>query len=313
MLTIMPLNEDLRAKITTLVKSNDVVLFMKGSRHFPQCGFSATVVSILDKLVPKYETVNVLSDPEIREGIKEFSQWPTIPQLYIRGEFVGGCDIVKEMFATGELHKALGKEAPPPPRAPRITVSESAAKAFRDAAAEAGDDVLRLEVDPQFQNDLYFGPKKPGDLYVESVGLSIYVDAQTASRADGVTIDFVSGPGGAGFKITNPNEPPRVKPLSAPQLKAMHDEGKKLELFDVRTEREREMAKIDWAVWLDKEGQARLMSLPKDTPVVFLCHHGVRSRQAAERVLQEGFTNVYNLEGGIEAWSTSVDPKVPRY
>src|SRR5271156_4445281 len=91
------------ATIRELVTSKKVVLFMKGSRHFPQCGFSAQVVEILNKLVPTYETVNVLADPDMRDGIKRFSDWPTIPQLYVDGKFVGGCDIVKEMFANGEL------------------------------------------------------------------------------------------------------------------------------------------------------------------------------------------------------------------
>lgn len=87
------------------VKTNDVVLFMKGSPQFPQCGFSGQVVQILDYLGVDYKGVNVLVDMEIREGIKQYYNWPTIPQLYIKGEFVGGCDIVREMFQAGELQK----------------------------------------------------------------------------------------------------------------------------------------------------------------------------------------------------------------
>ncbi len=89
------------------VASNDVVLFMKGSPVFPQCGFSAAVVQVLTHLGIKFKGVDVLQDPSIRQGIKEFSNWPTIPQLYVKGEFVGGCDIVREMFETGELQKLL--------------------------------------------------------------------------------------------------------------------------------------------------------------------------------------------------------------
>lgn len=85
------------------VKSNDVVLFMKGTPGFPQCGFSGQVVQILDYLGVDYKGVNVLSSDEIRQGIKDYSNWPTIPQLYVKGEFVGGCDIVREMFQAGEL------------------------------------------------------------------------------------------------------------------------------------------------------------------------------------------------------------------
>jgi monothiol glutaredoxin len=89
------------------ISSNDIVLYMKGSPVFPQCGFSAAVVQILTHLNVKFKGVDVLSDPSIRQGIKEFSNWPTIPQLYVKGEFIGGCDIVREMFQTGELQETL--------------------------------------------------------------------------------------------------------------------------------------------------------------------------------------------------------------
>ena len=92
------------------VTSNDVVLFMKGTPQMPMCGFSSQVVQILDYLGVDYKGVNVLADEEIRGGIKEFSNWPTIPQLYVKGEFVGGCDIVREMFQTGELKTFLGEQ-----------------------------------------------------------------------------------------------------------------------------------------------------------------------------------------------------------
>ena len=102
---------DSNSRIDELVKSNDVVLFMKGTALFPQCGFSSRAVAILDHLGAKYETVDVLQDPEIRQGIKEYSEWPTIPQLYVKGEFVGGSDIMMEMFESGELKELLGAEA----------------------------------------------------------------------------------------------------------------------------------------------------------------------------------------------------------
>ena len=98
---------DTRARIETLVKSNNVVLFMKGTRFFPQCGFSARAISILQQSGVKFETVDVLADPEIRQGIKDFANWPTIPQLYVKGEFVGGSDIMMSMHESGELQKAL--------------------------------------------------------------------------------------------------------------------------------------------------------------------------------------------------------------
>ena len=97
------MNDHVSESIQSTIDSNDVVLFMKGSKEMPQCGFSNAVVNALSYLDVKFEDVDVLQNEEIREGIKVFSDWPTIPQLYVKGEFIGGCDIVKEMFETGEL------------------------------------------------------------------------------------------------------------------------------------------------------------------------------------------------------------------
>ncbi len=98
---------DINNRIGGIVNSNDVVLFMKGSALFPQCGFSSRAIAILDHLGVQYETVDVLQDPEVRQGIKQYSDWPTIPQLYVKGEFVGGSDIMMEMFEAGELQQML--------------------------------------------------------------------------------------------------------------------------------------------------------------------------------------------------------------
>jgi monothiol glutaredoxin len=98
---------DTNSRIDEIVRANDVVLFMKGTALFPQCGFSSRAVSILDHLGVSFETVDVLQDPEIRNGIKEYSDWPTIPQLYVKGEFVGGSDIMMEMFEAGELQQLM--------------------------------------------------------------------------------------------------------------------------------------------------------------------------------------------------------------
>ena len=101
---------DSNARIDEIVKSNDVVLFMKGTALFPQCGFSSRAIAILDHLAVGYETVDVLQDPEIRNGIKAYSDWPTIPQLYVKGEFVGGSDIMMEMYEAGELQQLLDEK-----------------------------------------------------------------------------------------------------------------------------------------------------------------------------------------------------------
>ena len=100
-------DSDIQQKIGVLVGQNDIVLFMKGSPLFPQCGFSSRAIAILDHLDVKYETVDVLADQEIRQGIKQFSDWPTVPQLYVKGEFVGGSDIMIEMYESGELKQLV--------------------------------------------------------------------------------------------------------------------------------------------------------------------------------------------------------------
>ena len=101
------MNENIKNKINEIINKNEVCLFMKGTPEVPQCGFSLAVSNVLKHLEVKFNGINVLEDPEIREGIKKNSDWPTIPQLYIKGEFVGGCDIIKEMFEKGELQNKL--------------------------------------------------------------------------------------------------------------------------------------------------------------------------------------------------------------
>jgi monothiol glutaredoxin len=101
---------DTNSRIDEIVRSKDVILFMKGTSLFPQCGFSSKAVAILDHLGVQFETVDVLQDPEIRNGIKAYSDWPTIPQLYVKGEFVGGSDIMMEMFESGELQQMLDEK-----------------------------------------------------------------------------------------------------------------------------------------------------------------------------------------------------------
>ena len=102
---------DANNRIAEIVRKDDIVLFMKGTALFPQCGFSSRAIAILDRIGAPYETVDVLQDPEVRQGIKAFSDWPTIPQLYVRGEFVGGSDIMMEMFESGELQELIQANA----------------------------------------------------------------------------------------------------------------------------------------------------------------------------------------------------------
>ncbi len=307
----MSLPEPVKAQIEAELAKSKVVLFMKGSKHFPQCGFSSQVVKILTDVGVPFETVNVLKDPAIRDGIKVYAEWPTIPQLYIDGQFVGGCDIVKDLYASGELSELLGASPKEPPAPPTITLSETARRAIT-AADDGSGDTLRLEVNPEFQYDLYFGPKEPSDVETTANGVVVRMDRGTASRVDGLHIDWVEDQGGA-FKIDNPNEPPRVRGLSVEGLQAMLARGDALELVDVRSEGERRLAKLERGRLLTEETEAALLALPRDTALVFYCHHGARSRGAAEHFLREGFRKVWNLEGGIDAWSLKIDPSVPRY
>src|SRR5690606_36441448 len=151
-------------RLQTLITKSPVVLFMKGSRSMPQCGFSARVVQMLDQFVDDNDTVNVLADPEVRQGIKDFSDWPTIPQLYVKGEFIGGCDIVTEMYEGGQLGALLGSDLPEV-QPPVVTVTEAAKAALKEALSPG--EFARLEVDPRFQHLLSIGERGPRDLAVQ--------------------------------------------------------------------------------------------------------------------------------------------------
>ena len=303
-------------RISELIASDDVVLFMKGHRGRPQCGFSARVVEILDGLVPSYRTVDALSDPAIREGIKTFSNWPTIPQLYVRGEFIGGCDIVTEMFHSGELFTTLGLAAPERVT-PTIHLGDTAAERIRAAATQQPGAVVQLTIDAQFRTQIGFAPLDDAAIIVEANSLELQLDPLSATRADGLRIDIeVDDNGGASLRVDNPNappEPPPVQQLPGAALKAKMDAGASFELLDVRRPEERAIAHLAGSRILDEDELARLETLPRDTPLVFTCHHGTRSQQAAEHFRNLGFTEIYNHVGGIAAWSREIDPSMPQY
>ncbi len=198
------------------------------------------------------------------------------------------------------------------PSLPAIHLSSAAAAALR-AARESEKDELHLEIDAAFRYDLFFGPAEAGEIAVEVAGLKLFLSPASAARADGLSIDYVDGPGGAGFKIQSPHEPPRVKQITPAELDTMMKTGARFELYDVRTPRERAIASLPGAVLLDEEARHALADKPRDTPLVFHCHHGGRSNAAAQHFLAAGFTNVSNVSGGIDLWSQTVDPSVPRY
>ncbi len=303
--------EDVKARIEVLIRSSEVVLFMKGTRGSPKCGFSASVVDILDDYLDEYLTVDVLSDEAIRQGIKDYSSWPTIPQLFVKGELVGGSDIVRELKQSGELKEVLGRAALPF-TTPEIVVTDDAIDALCEYWDGDGTPVVRLEIDRAFHYGIAFGEPQDDDLVLSDPRFTLLMDKSTARRADGMTIDYLKTAEASGFKIDNPNEPPRVRQLSAKELSGMLAQNKPLELFDVRTPGERATADIGGTL-LNEAGRARLESLERETALAFYCHHGVRSQAAAEHALRMGFREVYNLAGGIDAWSLEVDPQVPRY
>jgi len=308
----MSLDDATRERIQQLIAENPVLLFMKGNRQMPQCGFSARVVGMLDEILPEYRTVDVLSDPAVREGVKVFSSWPTIPQLYVGGEFLGGCDIVTEMFESGELHEKLGmKKVELVP--PKITVTDAAATALREAAAGQPNKTLHLSVDARFQNQLYLAPAQANEVRVEANGVVLFLDRASCRRAEGLVLDAVHTNEGTGFRIDNPNAPPVVKQISVAELRAKRDAGERFRLIDVRTQDENDKARIEGAELISPELTRELEALSRDAALVFHCHHGGRSQKAAEHFASLGFRNVYNVTGGIDAWSREIDPRVPRY
>ena len=153
----MSLPDSTREKIESILQQDRVVLYMKGHPRQPMCGFSAKTAGMLDSLLDEYVSVDVLQDEEVREGIKEYGQWPTIPQLYIDGELVGGCDIVTGMFNTGELHEMLGLQKPDR-TPPEITITPKAAEKIREAMQGHAGIELHLQIDPDFQARFQLAP-----------------------------------------------------------------------------------------------------------------------------------------------------------
>jgi len=189
---------------------------------------------------------------------------------------------------------------------PNVRLTPAAAQ--RLAASLGPGDFVRLSIDTPFDHDLMVGPRQENDVVIEAESLRLVLDTTTAARADGLTIDFVSGEL-TGFRFRNPSAPPRVEALTPQALKALLDQGQ-VQLFDVRTSAERILARIAAARPFELE---HLLALDRKQPVAFICHKGSRSHSSANRAIQEGFVTVYNVVGGIDAWSITVDRSVRRY
>ena len=308
----MSLPVDTRSRIESLLQQNPVVLFMKGSPNAPRCGFSAAASGILNELLPSYASVDVLEDPDMREGIKAYGNWPTIPQLYVKGELVGGSDIIQSMYNSGELQELFGM--PKPDRTPpQITITDKAAAAIREALAGADPDAaLHLAIDARWQAQFHLDEATDGAIRSEANGIAILMDLATAQRARGIRIDWVDTVQGSGLSIDNPNAPAPVKAVSVQQLKAHLDAGD-VTVVDVRPGEERALATLQQPFRTLDDGADALLQLPKDTPLAFLCHHGNRSAQVAAQFRERGFAKVYNVAGGIDAWSKEIDSSVPLY
>jgi monothiol glutaredoxin len=276
-------------------------------------------VEILDFVLPDgtdYGAVDVLSDAAIRDGIKEFSDWPTIPQLYAGGEFVGGCDIVKEMFQSGEIYEALGVEKPVW-KTPSITISDEAVAKIKEAMGDDATQVLSMQIDAAYSCGLRFTPMPDENdplagIKVESNGMTIFFDPISSQRADGLSIHYEDSDKGEGFTIDNPNSPPPVKEITVKELKSLMDAGE-VELFDIRAPQERETANIEASKLMTPEMETYIMELDHETPIYFMCHHGSRSLDAAGYFRAKGFRAVASITGGIDAWSQEIDSDVPRY
>ncbi|WP_334178566.1 Grx4 family monothiol glutaredoxin [Pseudoxanthomonas sp.] len=309
----MSLDPALRSRIESLLQSNRVVLFMKGQPTMPQCGFSAKAVGALSALGVDYAHVNVLADQEIREGIKAYGDWPTIPQLYIDGELVGGSDIIEQMTNSGELATVLGLQAPDR-TPPAITITPAAVEMLQNAVADAGPGAaLALSINAQFQPNFQLAQFDANAIASESNGVRVQFDLASARRADGITIDWVDDIRGKGLAIDNPNAPKPVQALSPIDADAKARAGEVL-IVDVRPADERAVASVKLPVkTFDGAGRTELEALPKDTALAFLCRSGGRSQQAAEEFRALGFSNVYNITGGINAWADDVDGTISKY
>ncbi len=216
-------------RIQTMIDQNPVFLFMKGNPEAPQCGFSAKVTQIMRAWDIPFQSFDVLSDQEIREGVKSFSNWPTVPQLYINKKFVGGCDIITELSETGELLPLL-KEAYP---------------------------------DHEF---------------------------------------------------TPPSPPAQVKEITPQNATEQLKNDSQARLIDVRSPEEWELAHLENAQLIDEAlVEEMLASWDRKTPLIVLCHHGMRSLDAARFFTAQGFQDVSSVEGGIDNWARTVDPSLAQY
>ncbi len=287
-------------QVEAAISSDDVVVFMKGTREAPSCGFSAQIVEVLNHLLPNYSTFDVRNDPLLRQAVKSRSGWPTFPQLYIRGEFVGGSDIAKELFVTGELAARLGLARTELPD-PELRVSRPALDALERLAA---GEPIRLELDAQGDANLSVSTKQPSDIEIPVERVRFVLDVLTASRVDGLRIDYVSEPGG--FVLTRPT----TVGLSAPQVAEMlASEQNAPLLVDCRTLAEFRQATLPKAEHLTRDLLHSLSTGAEGRRVVFFCRNGNRAQNVAEHFSIMWAKPALYLKGGLEGWIAPISER----
>jgi monothiol glutaredoxin len=296
----MTLDTGTRERIAEMVSGNKVMLFMKGTPQMPQCGFSAQTAGALDTLLgDQYSSFNVLEDNAIREGIKEFGNWPTIPQLYVDGELVGGCDIVMEMFNAGELHEMFGLEAPDR-TPPEMEITPKAAEKIGEFLAAYPGQHLHFKIGSDWNAQFHLGPKAGSEIESRVGDLSVLMDLASAQRARGARIDWVETVQGEGLKLDLPGAPPPVKSMTPGELQQRLNAGERVIVVDTRGEGDRQAKPLEIARPLDADLMAELADADPKLPLVFVCSQGLSSRDVAEHYRRQGFTEVYNLEGGTD-------------
>jgi monothiol glutaredoxin len=305
----MALDSETRGTIETLLADNKVVLFMKGTPAQPQCGFSATTISTLNMLLPDYLTVNVLDHPEIRDGIKEYANWPTIPQLYVDGELIGGCDIIQDMMQSGELADALGIDAPAV-TAPSIKISPEGVEVMKNALASSPNATLHLQISADWAHQISLDPKGKRGIEAQIGDIELHLDPWSAARADGLNMILEEDLTGTRFHFDNPNAPPPVNPMTVHVLKQKIEDGEDLVLIDVRGEDERARGLIEGSQAWDEAAMQQIETLPKDAEIIIHCHMGGRSQALADALRRRGYINLHNVTGGIKAWSEEIDSTV---
>ncbi len=297
----MTLDSAVRDRIEQQIAAHDVVLYMKGTPKMPQCGFSAKTAGMLDNLLSgDYVSYNVLEDESIREGIKVFGNWPTIPQLYIKGELVGGCDIITEMYNAGELHDMLGMDKPDR-TPPEIEITDKAAGKIREFLDAYPGQHLHFAIGSDWDAQFHVGPRQGQEIKATSAGITVLMDLASASRAKGARIDWVESVQGEGLALELPGAPAPVKTMTPSELQNRMNDGERILVVDTRAEADRQAAPLEFARVLDAELMAELKDADQQMPLVFVCNSGVSSQAVAEHYRKQGFTQVYNLEGGAKA------------